>query len=168
MDADDISAPHRIERQVEALALRPEIGVVATGVELSTTKAARSGARYDRAPWSREQRDSWPSSRPLSPHPTLLARASVMRAHSYGVSDDSLHTEDYELFTRIPRRESTSDDPRRAAGRLSRQQRSVSRRHEPVQVDNFVACARRHLERALGFRPKPGAHRVLVNRIDRA
>jgi glycosyltransferase involved in cell wall biosynthesis len=168
MDADDISAPSRIERQVEALALRPEIGVVATGVELIDEEGRAIGRPV--RPRSLEPgaaRFMALFATPLT-HPTLLARAPVMRTHSYGASEDSLHTEDYELFTRMLAAGVgflNLDEPL-VAYRVGSE--GVSRRHEKVQVENFVACARRHLEQTLGLQPKPGAHRVLVNRIDRA
>jgi glycosyltransferase involved in cell wall biosynthesis len=168
MDADDISAPHRIDRQVEALALRPEIGVVATGVEPINEEGHAVGRPV--RPRSLEPGAARFMALFATPlvHPTLLARASVMQTHSYGASDDSLHTEDYELFTRMLATgvEILNLDEPLVAYRVGSE--GVSRRHETIQVDNFVACARRHLERTLGLRPKPGAHRVLVNRIDRA
>ena len=149
MDADDISAPHRIERQVEALALRAEIGVVATGFE-PINEVGHAVGRPVR-PRSLEPGAARFMALFATPlvHPTLLARSSVMQTHPYGAFDDSLHTEDYELFTRMLAAGVgflNLDEPL-VAYRVGSE--SVSRRHETIQVDNFVACARRHLERTL-------------------
>jgi hypothetical protein len=165
MDADDISAPGRIERQVEALMARPEIGLVGTGFELVSADGRRSlrprpvrclepgGARFMAL-----------LATPVA-HVTIVARARVMRSHPYGLSRDSLHTEDYELFSRML--ESgvaflNLDEPLMTV-RVDSQ--GVSLRHEQIQVSNFVACARRHLERTMGSLPDVEAHKVLVNRL---
>ena len=166
MDADDVSALRRIERQVQALVLRPEVDVVASGVELIDEGGRALGRRVrPRAMEPAAARFMALFATPVA-HPTVLARASVMKAHSYGISNDSLHTEDYELFTRmlIAGVAFMNIDEPLVAWRVSSS--SVSRRHESIQIENFVACARHQVERTLGFRPEPGAHRVLVNRID--
>jgi glycosyltransferase involved in cell wall biosynthesis len=166
MDADDVSARRRIERQLETLRRRPDVDVVGTAIELVDD---RSGRR----PRPRPLRCLTPEgarfvalfATPVA-HVTILARAPAMRAHPYGTSPYSLHTEDYELFTRMladgigfcnvdERLMTVRADPH-----------GVSLRHEEIQVENFVRCAARHLERTLGMCPEPAAHRVLVNRID--
>jgi glycosyltransferase involved in cell wall biosynthesis len=165
MDADDVSAPNRIERQVEALALRPDIGIVGTGVERINDSGRSLGRVPVRCLEPAGARFMALFATPLA-HPTILARATVMRAHRYGTSPDSLHTEDYELFTRMLAAGVAflNLNAPLVAHRVN--VGSVSERYEPIQVANFVACARRHLERTLALRPSLGAHSVLVNRID--
>jgi glycosyltransferase involved in cell wall biosynthesis len=166
MDADDLAAPARIERQVAVLAERPEVDLVGTGVEVVDGETGRrlrprpvrclepGGARFAAL-----------FATPAM-HMTIAARAEAMRGHPYGGTPDSLHTEDYELLARMLDDGAgicNVDEPlmtvRAGPG-------SVSARHERVQVENFVRCAARHLERTLGMRLEPGAQRVLVNRID--
>jgi Glycosyl transferase family 2 len=167
MDADDVSASHRIARQVDALTRRPEIGVVATAIALTNEQGRPIRRRAPvRCLEPGAARFMALFATPLA-HVTLLARASVMRAHRYGPSDDSLHTEDYELFTRMLAAGVNFlnlDEPL-VQVRVSKE--GVSRRHEAIQVANFVRCARRHLESTLGCRPVPSVHKVLVNRMDR-
>jgi glycosyltransferase involved in cell wall biosynthesis len=166
MDADDVAAPTRIERQVEVLAGRPEIDLVGTGVEVVDGETGRrlrprpvrclepGGARFAAL-----------FATPAM-HMTIAARAEAMRAHPYGGGPDSLHTEDYEMFTRMLDGGAgicNIDEPLMT---VRVDPRSVSARHERIQVDNFVRCAARHLERTLGLRPEPAAQRTLVNRID--
>jgi len=166
MDADDVAAPTRIERQVEVLASRPEIDLVGTAVEVVDGASGRrlrprpvrclepGGARF--------------ASLFATPamHMTIAARAEVMRAYPYGGTPESLHTEDYEMFARMLRdgRGFCNVDEPLMTVRVDAS--SVSARHEAVQVENFVRCAADHLERTLEMRPPPAAHRVLVNRID--
>lgn len=166
MDADDVAAPTRIERQVRVLANCPEVDLVGTAVEVVDGESGRplrprpvrclepGGARFAAL-------IAIPAM-----HMTIAARAEVMRRYPYGGSPESLHTEDYEMFARMlgdGRGFCNIDEPLMM---VRVDPASVSARHEAVQVENFVRCAARHLERTLGVRPEPAAHRVLVNRID--
>jgi hypothetical protein len=166
MDADDVAAPARIERQVEVLASRPEIDLVGTGVEVVDGETGRplrlrpvrclepGGARFAAL-----------FATPAM-HLTIAARTTAMRAHPYGGTPDSLHTEDYEMFARMLDGGigiCNIDEPLMTVRVDSG---SVSARYEKIQVENFVRCAARHLERTLGACPEPAVHRALVNRID--
>lgn len=166
MDADDVSARRRIERQLETLRRRPDVDVVGTAIELVD---GRNGRRLRPRPLRcltpEGARFAALFATPVA-HVTILARAPAMRAHSYGTSPDSLHTEDYELFTRMLADGvgfCNVDEPLMT---VRVDPHGVSLRYEEIQVENFVACAARHLERTLGVRPESAAHRVLVNRID--
>ncbi len=166
MDADDVAASGRIEKQVEALMGRPEIDVVGTAIAMVGSGRGRSlGPRPVRCVSPAGARFAALFVTPVV-HATILARAPIMRAHPYGTSPDSLHAEDYEMFTRMLEDGagfSNLDEPLMT---IRANPQSVSLQHERTQVANFVACAARHLERTLEIRPDPGAHRVLVNRMD--
>ncbi len=99
-------------------------------------------------------------------HPTIVARTELMRAHPYGGPPESLHTEDYEMFARMLDAGVGFANVGEPLMRVCSDPSSVSARFEEIQVENFVRCAARHLERTLGVRPEPAAQRVLVNRID--
>jgi hypothetical protein len=166
MDADDVAAPTRIERQVEVLAGRPEIDLVGTGVEVVDGSDGRP-----LRPWPVRCREPGGArfaalfATPVM-HMTIAARAEAMRTYPYGGTPDSLHTEDYEMFARMlgdGAELCNIDEPLMT---VRSDPASVSVRHEKIQVENFVHCSARHLERTLGVRPEPAAHRVLVNRID--
>jgi glycosyltransferase involved in cell wall biosynthesis len=166
MDADDMAVPTRIERQVEVLAGRPEIDLVGTGVEvISGSTGRRLRPRPPRCLTPAGARFTALFAMPVA-HATILARAAAMRAYPYGGTPDSLHTEDYETFARMLAGGlgfCNIDEPLMT---VRVDPASVSARHERIQVDNFVRCATRHLERTLGMRPESAAQRVLVNRID--
>ena len=165
MDADDVAAPTRIERQVALLAGRPDVGVVGTGVERVDREGRRLGPRPVLCTGPGGARFVSLFATPAM-HPTIAARTELMRAHPYGGSPESLHTEDYEMFARMLDAGvgfANLDEP---LMRVRDDPSSVSARFEEVQVENFVHCAARHLERTLGVRPGSGPQRVLVNRID--
>jgi glycosyltransferase involved in cell wall biosynthesis len=166
MDADDMAAPTRIERQVEVLANHPEIDLVGTGVEAIDGETGRPlRPRPPRCLTPTGARFTALFAMPVG-HATILARAAAMRAYSYGGPPESLHAEDYEMFARMLADGlgfCNLDEPLMT---VRVDPASVSARHERVQVDNFVLCAKRHLERTLGMRPGSVAQRVLVNRVD--
>jgi len=165
MDADDVAAPTRIERQVELLARRPDVGVVGTGIEPVDHAGRRLRPRPVLCTSPAGARFVALFATPVM-HPTIAARTEAMRAHPYGGPPESLHTEDYEMFARMIEAGigfANVDEP---LMRVRSDPSSVSARFEQIQIDNFVRCAARHLERTLGTRPDPGPHRVLVNRID--
>jgi glycosyltransferase involved in cell wall biosynthesis len=166
MDADDIAASRRIERQVEALLRQPEIDLVGTAIAIVGSGRGRSlGPRPVRCASPGGARFTALFATPVV-HATILARASIMRAHPYGTSPDSLHAEDYEMFTRMLEDGAQFCNVDEPLMTIRANPHSVSLQHEQTQVANFVACAARYLERALDVRPDPGAHRVLVNRMD--
>ena len=75
MDADDLAAPQRIERQVELLARRPEIGVVGTAIEMVESESLRPvGPRPVRCTTPGGARFAALFTVPVT-HPTILARA---------------------------------------------------------------------------------------------
>ncbi len=166
MDQDDVAAPHRIERQVAVLAARPEIGIVGTGIELMDERGRpvrRQAPLRCREPAAARFLAIFAT--PLA-HPTVLARASIMRAHLYGHSGESVNTEDYELFTRMLADGIAFLNLDEQLVRKRIHAGNMSARNEAEQVSNFLACARRHLERTLGFQAPPGVLKVLLNRID--
>jgi glycosyltransferase involved in cell wall biosynthesis len=166
MDADDVAAPTRIERQVAVLAERPEIDLVGTGVEaIDGETGRRLRPRPVRCLEPGGARFAALFATPAM-HMTIAARAEAMRAHPYGGAPDSLHTEDYEMFARMLDDGAGICNVDEPLMTVRVDPGSVSARHEEVQVENFVRCAARHLERTLGVRPDPAAQRVLVNRID--
>ncbi|MGA2009578.1 MAG: glycosyltransferase [Solirubrobacteraceae bacterium] len=165
MDADDIAVPWRIARQVNALTLRPEIGVVGSATRLVGVDGRRR-LRPRPARWLEPAGARFMAvlGTPFA-HCTIVARRAVMRAHPYGAGSDSRHTEDYELFTRMLRAGVTFLNLDEPLMTVRVDPEGVSRRHEELQVANFLACARRHLEQTIDMSPPPGALRVLVNRM---
>lgn len=93
MDADDISLPERIEKQVDFLEQNPDYGIVGTYVQLfglsdkrwneETENNAIKGALYRKTTFA---------------HPTVLMRKSVIDDNKLHYKTDYLHAEDYKLW----------------------------------------------------------------------
>lgn len=167
MDADDVALPDRVARQVAALERWPGTDVVGTGVRLVDEEGRPMEQRPPRARTPVGCRFLSYLATPLV-HPSILARARVLRAHPYRKAPETLHAEDYELFARMVRDGVVLRNLEEPLLLLRQGGGSVSRRFEEVQVANFVLCAREHLESGLGEAPDPRVHAVLVNRMGRS
>lgn len=166
MDADDLAAPTRISRQLELLLTEPGFDLVGTGIRVVDADTGRPlTPRPVRCSGPAGARFAALFTNPVA-HMTVLVRREVMRRYAYGVGSHSLHTEDYELWTRM-----LSDGVRIAnldemLVTVRASCAGVSLGNEQMQIENFVRCALAHLRRATGVTPGPGVHRVLVNRLD--
>ena len=165
MDADDLLAPDRIEHQLEILLANPAIGVIGS----AALAIDESGAVIGRLP----VRCTDPAAAPFlalmaTPmmHPTVMARAQVMRAFPYRSDPECLHVEDYDLFIRMLDDGVQLQNSEAPLYKKRAHAAGVSSRFEPVQVTNFVALARRQLERIWQEPVSDAVHRVLVNRME--
>lgn len=103
MDADDIAAPERLERQLALLDEHPDVAACGTGVRYFPRDRVRGGARrYER--WINALVTPGEISRdifvecPIA-HPTLMVRRSVLLA--VGGYRDMGWPEDYDLVLRL-------------------------------------------------------------------
>lgn len=165
MDADDVCLPRRFERQLELFRRFPDTQVAGTGVLLVDEAGEALGERPARARTPEGIRFLSYLATPVA-HPTLLARAEVLRRLPYREGTEALHAEDYELLARMVRHGVVVRNTAAPFLRLRQGGESVSRRFEAIQVRSFTACAREHLEAGLGIRCRPAAHAALVNRMD--
>jgi glycosyltransferase involved in cell wall biosynthesis len=99
MDGDDIALPERLRLQVAYLQAHPEADMVAAFVELMDAQGKSLGY------WKEEHRHSQPediksylATNNCIAHPTVLARASVIRALRY--REEQGDAEDYDLWLR--------------------------------------------------------------------
>jgi len=165
MDADDLALPRRFERQVGYLVDHPDVGVLGSGAELIDEGGRSVGRLAPRCLGTEAAGFMVLLATPVA-HPTLLARSEVMRLHAYSGEARALHTEDYELLTRVSAAGVGIANVPHVLLRRRIHSGSVSQRHEALQGRNFVACSKAFLEGVLGEALPEGAHKVLVNRMD--
>ena len=100
MDADDISLKERFKEQVAYLNLHPECAVLATRIQ----PIDESGSYIEEWPADQkalslsEIRATMPTENCIA-HPSVMARAKVMKSYRYDVSQTP--TEDYDLWLRV-------------------------------------------------------------------
>jgi glycosyltransferase involved in cell wall biosynthesis len=167
MDADDVCAPDRIQREVDLLVRKPTLGVVSVAARLVDPRGRAVGLVPVRCKTPAGARFMGLFAMPVV-HAAIVARTAVMKKHPYGVDGEATHTEDYELFTRMLAAGVEFGNIDLPLYSIRIHPESMSRAFEDIQIRNFVACARRHLKRTTGAVPGHGAHKVLVNRIDRS
>ena len=89
MDADDVSHPRRLERQVKYLELHPEIDVLGTGMAIIDRRGQVSGLRL-------LPENAFAAEEPLIAHATICCRTDWIRRHPY--NEDNPRCEDWELW----------------------------------------------------------------------
>ena len=95
MDCDDLSLPTRLERQVEFLDVRPDVGICGTWVR--TMGQTRTVWRYPTDP---EQIQAALLFRSVIAHPTVMMRADFLRRYGLRYRDDQFWAEDWDLWQR--------------------------------------------------------------------
>lgn len=100
MDADDISMPKRLERQVAYLKANPEVIVAGCWIEYidGEGKSLRKMERYPTSPTDVE-RQLFSNSNPIA-HPTVMMRRDLVRAVG-GYRRPLKAAEDYDLWLRL-------------------------------------------------------------------
>lgn len=100
MDADDISVPERLAKQVVYLKTHPECSLVAAHVEYIDEAGAQTGFWHaDRETrTATEIRRTMPRENCIA-HPTIMIRRSLLSRYRYDASRKN--TEDYDLWLRL-------------------------------------------------------------------
>lgn len=98
MDADDVSAPERLERQCAFLEAHPEYGWCGTNARLFEGNSVWGYRRMPEEPCAADYLKYSPFI-----HPTVMFRREILAEHRYEVSATTRRCEDYELFLRLLR-----------------------------------------------------------------
>ena len=96
MDADDISLPGRIARQVSFMEAHPRVAACGTWIEVF----GRQNFVW-RSPTSSEGLRLYALKNSPLAHPTVILRKSVLDAHGLAYKQAFIYVEDYELWNRL-------------------------------------------------------------------
>lgn len=100
MDADDIAANDRIEKQVHWLLHHPDTAVVGTFIRIIDEHGnEKADWKLDRSTASAESIKKAMISENCLAHPTIMAKAEVLKQYKYSVQQKNI--EDYDLWLRI-------------------------------------------------------------------
>jgi len=164
MDADDICAPQRFERQIAFLAAHPDHGVVGS----LTFDIGEAGEAFplDTAehPLSHEQfLEHIADNGPLLAHPTVMYRRDVVLAAG-GYHAAFRHCEDYDLWLRLADRTKIANLPERLL-RYRHYAGQVSNRHA-LEQQVGVAVSRLAFQERQAGRPDPTEHLAALPPIE--
>lgn len=96
MDADDVSLPERLRKQVEFMEAHPQVGVCGTWfAHLGNTSRVVRYPVHDA-----DIRIMMLYQTPFC-HPSVIIRKEVLQKHQLQFSPDFIHGEDYELWARL-------------------------------------------------------------------
>lgn len=96
MDADDISAPTRLQVQYDFLESHPQYSWCGTNAKLFDEEKIWGYRKMAEIPETQDYLRYSPYI-----HPTVMYRRDVLTKHHYAVSKETLRCEDYEIFMRL-------------------------------------------------------------------
>lgn len=159
MDADDIAAPARLERQVQRMRDDPGLAVLGTDITY-IDPADRPLGRPRDLPCGA----TWVGWRLLRGtclyHPTVMLRRAALGAERY--AEGYTHAEDYELWLRLARTQRL-DNLGECLLQHRRYQQSVSVRHRTDQVAAAAHALCTHVRRVYALELTPGQARTLLD-----
>lgn len=167
MDADDIATLDRIQVQIDFLQKNPKIDVVCSA---SYNMTEDGQVISQNIPRNKSAKGSLFASFFFVPigHPEVTFKADVLKQNHFLFDEHVLHTEDYELWSRLIRNGYylTNIDEKLHYYRLNSQ--SVSRKYTTLQDKNFITCAQNHYKEYFGKNFPREIIQIVVNRIDPA
>ncbi len=162
MDADDISHPERLEKQLNFMLENPETDICSAGycyinlsdeeVQLSFPKTTLSKALHFQSFFST----------PLS-HAVILAKTEVLKNNLY--DPDFIHSEDFELFSRLLSAGYNLRNLKEILYYVRINPQSVSYRFERVQTETHTRISKRNLFNYFNKNFEFFLHKVMIYRI---
>lgn len=163
-DADDVSMPDRLRRQVAAFAANPSLGVVGSNLRLRSDHGADAGT------WSYPRTAAGARWQVLfktpTPHSAVMYRRRLVIENG-GYSEDYRFAEDFELWSRLALvTEFANLSQPLVCYTLSAD--GIGRRRQVEQESMHVRIAAGNMRRFLGSEPPSDLVRLLALDIDRA
>ena len=165
MDADDISFPDRVEKQVEFLEEHPDVALISSGYKAINGDGKNIGTFIPAMTTPDACAFATLFITPIV-HPLMMGRTQVLKSVGYSTADYSLHNEDYEMWSRMVRMGYKIANLSMVLGKVRYNESSVSRKFENIQIKNFSLSAWIHYKEFLQKDIDKEAHKVVVNRMN--
>lgn len=163
MDADDISDTLRIEKIIDVFRVHPTIDVVSAGYYHLSADGRKKRKIYPKANTTKALRFVSFFAIPVL-HPCIVAKRQSLKDNLY--DEAFLHSEDYELFSRMLNKGYkflNFDEP---LYYLRKNEDSVSHKYEKVQISNHSRISRRNIELYYNVSFEYFIHKIMINRIN--
>lgn len=164
MDADDISSLNRIELQLQVLLSNENIDIVSTGAYFISESGEIVGKNLVRNTSKVGTIFSSFLYRPIG-HAELLAKATVLKENPYASEANTLHAEDYELWTRLIRKGYILTNMSDFLYCVRLNSNSVSRKFTSIQNKNFWKSLKIHHEKFFNLELEDHIAKIIANRF---
>lgn len=164
MDSDDIAHPERIQEEINVLLADSQLDLVATNVIRidETGKIIRKKVIRQHSSIGCQFASLFYG--PIY-HATLLARKKLFEQFKFLEEPYALHTEDYELFSRMLRSGVKMKNIDKHLYFVRKNKKSVSQLYSNIQDANFTECVRRNLEHFIKKSVNTSTAQIVSNRM---
>lgn len=166
MDADDIATLNRIEVELNYMLLNPTVDIVSCGSWIISGSGKIISKKIPRKSSAVACFFASFFYVPIG-HPELLIKTSVLKNNHYLNEPHVLHTEDYELWSRLLLKGYNLQNISDLLHYFRINSQSVSRKFTEIQDNNFIECVRQHYIKYTNINHSVEIVRVLANRIDK-
>ena len=164
MDADDISLRNRIERLIEIIE-KDDCDVVSCNFNFIDQNGNQIKTNLLRGVSKDEVLLSSFLFTPIG-HACLLGKREAFVNNPYSTEDTSIHTEDYELWSRMLRNGLVLKNIDEILYSFRINQESVSHQFEALQIENFAKCAQNHYNEYFKTQIPLEVYSIVVNRFE--
>jgi glycosyltransferase involved in cell wall biosynthesis len=162
MDADDISHPQRLEKQLHFMIEHPDTDICSAGysyINLSGHEVQRS---FPKTSLPKALFFQSFFSTPLT-HAVILAKTGVLKNNAY--DPDFIHSEDFELFSRLLAAHYRLRNLNEILYYVRINPKSVSYRFERVQTETHTRISKRNILNYFNKKFEFFLHKVIIYRI---
>ena len=165
MDADDISLPNRTEKQYKFL-INYKLDICDCQIKYinENNKVIK---RSNFIPKTKYGIIFYSFFKTPLLHPTVLTKKEIFKNNLYNYSKETIHCEDYELWTRLIQKNIK-------IGKLSEQlyiqiinNESVSNKYEDIQKSNFILLSKKYVESYFNIDVSHEVWRYSINRFNK-
>lgn len=163
MDADDISLPLRIEKQLSYLQ-KNNLDLVDCQI-IYRTEQGKEIKNKAIVPTTNKSLLFYALFKTPILHATILCKANVLKDNHYLFNEKTLHCEDYELWTRLLQKNYNIQKIKEPLYIQQVNAESVSNKYEGVQIENFIYLSNKNYAKILNKKIDFSTWKYCINRF---